>query len=105
MLRYLSIVRRFYRDHVGPTGYGADVPVSGLDVVDAPLYEGRSAGADWIGGGTFGPEGSVITTGVLLVATVWLWRSERLRPGLAATEAGSLMTKNEQTNAEQNQNT
>lgn len=72
-------------------GYAADVSVSGLDVVDAPLYEGVTRGAHWLGGGTFGPEGSVVATGVLLVATVGLWRAGALGRGAAALEAGSLV--------------
>jgi len=72
-------------------GYAADVSVSGLDVVDAPLYEGMTAGADWLGGGTFGPEGSVVATCVLLVATLGLWRAGALKPGSAALDAGSLV--------------
>jgi membrane protease YdiL (CAAX protease family) len=72
-------------------GYVADVSVSGLDVVDAPLYEGTPAGADWLGGGAFGPEGSVVATVVLFVATTWVWRSERLRPGRAAADSGALV--------------
>ena len=38
-------------------GFLADLPVSGLDLVDAPLLEGVSRGPEWIGGGAFGPEG------------------------------------------------
>ena len=72
-------------------GYVADVPVSGLDVVDAPLYEGMTGGGHWLGGGTFGPEGSLVATCVLLVATVGVWRAGSLRPGAAASCAGSLI--------------
>ena len=72
-------------------GYVADVSVSGLDVVDAPFYEGMTGGAQWLGGGVFGPEGSVVATFVLLVATAGLWRAEGLSPGAAASAAGSLV--------------
>ena len=73
-------------------GYVADVPVSGLDVVDAPLYEGATRGAQWLGGGGFGPEGSLVATGVLLAVTVWWWRSEGLKPGVAASKSGALVS-------------
>ena len=79
--------------HVGwnwAHGYLADVLVSGLDVADAPLYEGVTGGPQWLGGGAFGPEGSVVATGVLVAATVTFWRVEWLRPGRSASDAGSL---------------
>ena len=72
-------------------GYAADVSVSGLDLIDAPLYEGSTSGGEWLGGGTFGPEGSVVATAVLLGATVWTLRSVRLVPNAAALRAGSLV--------------
>lgn len=71
-------------------GYAADVPVSGLDLVNAPFYEGSSSGPEWLGGGSFGPEGSVVATAVLLMATVWALRSVRLVPGEEALATGSL---------------
>lgn len=71
-------------------GYAADVPVSGLDLVNAPFYEGNSSGPEWLGGGSFGPEGSVVATAVLLMATVWALRSVRLVPGEEALATGSL---------------
>lgn len=64
-------------------GFMADAPVSGLEVLDAPLYDGAAAGPGWLGGGSFGPEGSVVATLVLGVATVALWRGPWLRPGVA----------------------
>jgi membrane protease YdiL (CAAX protease family) len=74
-------------------GYLADVPVSGLEVVDAPLYEGVSTGPDWLGGGAFGPEGSVVTTVVVLAATAALWWGSWLRPTPAALRADPLMVR------------
>jgi len=71
-------------------GFVADLPVSGLDLVDAPLWEGAPAGAAWIGGGGFGPEGSVLTTGVALAASAALWWGPWLRPGKAARRARPL---------------
>lgn len=71
-------------------GFLADVPVSGLELIDAPLYEGRTAGPDWLGGGGFGPEGSALATVVVLGATMACWRAGWLGPAPAATAAGPL---------------
>jgi hypothetical protein len=71
-------------------GYLGDVPVSGLELMDAPLYEGVVSGPTWLGGGAFGPEGSLVATGVLCAATMLCWRSRALRPGEAALAARPL---------------
>lgn len=79
--------------HVGwnwAHGYLADVPVSGLELLDAPLYEGATRGPAWVGGGSFGPEGSLVATVVLAGACVWCWRTTRLRPSEAALRARPL---------------
>jgi membrane protease YdiL (CAAX protease family) len=39
-----------------------DLPVSGLEMFDAPLYEPTVAGARWFTGGAFGPEGGLVGT-------------------------------------------
>jgi membrane protease YdiL (CAAX protease family) len=43
----------------------------------------REAGPDWLTGGAFGPEGGVVVTGLLVLASGWLgwllWRKERAR--------------------------
>jgi membrane protease YdiL (CAAX protease family) len=65
-------------------GYLADVPVSGLNVVDAPLVEAAALGPEWLGGGSFGPEGSVAATVVLLLAAAACWRGRWPRPEPAA---------------------
>lgn len=72
-------------------GYLVDVPVSGLEVIDAPLYEGAMTGPAWLGGGSFGPEGSVVTTVLVLAATAALWWGPWLRPAEAALRADPLM--------------
>ncbi|MEX2467560.1 MAG: type II CAAX endopeptidase family protein [Gemmatimonadota bacterium] len=59
--------------------YVADLPVSGLELFDAPFYEARMVGPDWLGGGPFGPEGSVLATAVLGGATWWCGRTRRLK--------------------------
>jgi membrane protease YdiL (CAAX protease family) len=71
-------------------GYLTDVPVSGFELMDAPLYEGVVSGPAWLGGGAFGPEGSVIATVVVLCATVVCWRARWLRPSEAALAARPL---------------
>lgn len=71
-------------------GFLADVPVSGLEVIDAPLYEGRAQGPSWLGGGGFGPEGSLVATVLLAAAAALCWRSARLGPGRAALAARPL---------------
>lgn len=71
-------------------GYVSDVPVSGLELLDAPFYEGVPQGPDWLGGGAFGPEGSVVATVVLLGAAAVCWQSRWLRPSRAALKAGPL---------------
>lgn len=80
-------------------GYLVDVPVSGLEVIDAPLYEGVMSGPAWLGGGGFGPEGSVVSTVVVLAATAALWWGPWLRPGDAALKAEPLMMDDTHTKA------
>ncbi|HEX9886401.1 MAG TPA: CPBP family intramembrane glutamic endopeptidase [Longimicrobiales bacterium] len=59
-------------------GWLADVPVSGLELVDAPGVEALTRGPAWLSGGAFGPEGSVLTVLVMLVAAGWVWWTPRL---------------------------
>lgn len=59
-------------------GFAADLPVSGLDVVDAPGLVARMEGPGWLSGGGFGPEGSVVGTALLLGAAGWTLRTGRL---------------------------
>ena len=65
-------------------GFAADVSVSGLELWDTPFYEPVIRGPAWLGGGAFGPEGSLVTTAVLLAAATVLWRAKWLRPSEAA---------------------
>jgi hypothetical protein len=71
-------------------GWLADVPVSGLELMDAPLYEGIVRGPDWLGGGSFGPEGSLVATGVVVAAAALCWRTRWLSPSPAAVAARPL---------------
>lgn len=72
-------------------GFLADLPVSGLELVDSPLYEGVPRGAEWLSGGGFGPEGSPVATVGLGLAALLVWRSHRLRPGKSALETRPLI--------------
>jgi uncharacterized protein len=46
-------------------------PVSGLNLIDTPLYDAVESGGDWWTGGAFGPEAGVVGTLVLAVG-VWV---------------------------------
>jgi len=68
-----------------------DLPVSGIDLIDVPGVTATIAGEPgWWTGGSFGPEGSVLGTVVLLVGTVWAVRTARLRPSDPVLEARPL---------------
>jgi len=72
-------------------GFLSDLPVSGLDLVNTPLLEPVTQGPEWLSGGAFGPEGSVLSTLVLSVATLVLWNSSWLQPGVRAREVRPLI--------------
>ncbi|MEZ4415033.1 MAG: CPBP family intramembrane glutamic endopeptidase [Gemmatimonadota bacterium] len=71
-------------------GFWADLPVSGLDLVDAPYLVAAPRGPTWWGGGAFGPEGGLAALIVLCAATVWLARTGRLSPAPATLMRGPL---------------
>jgi membrane protease YdiL (CAAX protease family) len=50
-----------------------DLPVSGLELYDAPLYEPSDGGRSWLTGGGFGPEGGLAGLLALLLLTVAVW--------------------------------
>ena len=72
-------------------GFILDLPVSGLELVDTPLYEPVTRGPEWLSGGSFGPEGSVLSTLVLCVVTLILWNTSWLQPGVRAKEVRPLI--------------
>lgn len=72
-------------------GFLADLPVSGLEVADSPLYEGVAQGAGWISGGPFGPEGSLLATLGFGFAAYGVWKSPRFRPGKRALDLRPLL--------------
>ncbi|HWN99739.1 MAG TPA: CPBP family intramembrane glutamic endopeptidase [Blastocatellia bacterium] len=57
------------------------LPVSGLVTVDRmALVYGRSGSPEWLSGGSYGPEGGVAATAVLIAVTLLIWRSRVFRP-------------------------
>lgn len=68
-------------------GFIYSLPVSGY-VLPQKLLGVEITGPDWLSGGNYGPEGSVITTGVALLATGWLARTSRL--GVSPAQAREL---------------
>jgi uncharacterized protein len=50
-----------------------DLPVSGLELFDTPLYEPRSIGSAWLTGAGFGPEGGLSGMVALLLVTLGVW--------------------------------
>lgn len=66
----------------------ADLPLSGLELVDAPLIESHVEGPVWLSGGAFGPEGSVLATATVIAAGIWTWRTPRLGRRLRSDSVG-----------------
>jgi uncharacterized protein len=59
-----------------------DLPVSGLEIMDTPMYDAVVGGPVWFTGGAFGPEGGLAGTiafGFGLGALIWY---ARRRPGM-----------------------
>lgn len=57
------------------TGFVADLPVSGLELVDAPLIEVSAPGAALVTGGGFGLEGGLAATFALVLAILVVART------------------------------
>lgn len=51
-----------------------DLPVSGLDWLDTPLYDAMVGGPAWLSGGRFGPEGGLVATIALALGALAMWR-------------------------------
>ncbi|MGQ0813703.1 MAG: lysostaphin resistance A-like protein [Gemmatimonadota bacterium] len=63
-----------------------DLPVSGLELFDAPLYEPVAKGPIWLTGGAFGPEGGVAgLIGLLLVLGGVLWITRKKAEWVTST--------------------
>ncbi|HSC77965.1 MAG TPA: CPBP family intramembrane glutamic endopeptidase [Candidatus Acidoferrales bacterium] len=65
--------------------YVYSLPVSGI-VLSSQLLTAKDHGPQWLTGGDYGPEGSILCTGVLVVAIVWQARTGFLKvaPAMAA---------------------
>lgn len=64
----------------------ADLPVSGLERFDTPLYEPVVTGPDWLTGGAFGPEAGVLGTvsiGLATAAVMWDTRRRNTATSIA----------------------
>lgn len=63
-----------------------DLPVSGLELVNAPLYEPTVGGHAWLTGAGFGPEGGIVGSIGFAVALVAVWKLPGLgiSPGMRA---------------------
>lgn len=61
-----------------------DLPVSGLQGLDAPLYDAAITGPNWLTGGSFGPEGGLVGTLGALLALVLVTRITASGAPLAA---------------------
>jgi membrane protease YdiL (CAAX protease family) len=57
----------------------ADLPVSGLEILNTPLYEPQLSGPEWFTGGAFGPEGGFAGTAAFTAAIVAVWWLGRKR--------------------------
>ena len=73
-------------------GFLLDLPVSGLDIADQPFIESRALGPPLLSGAGFGPEGSLLTTVVLVCAAAWTWWTHRLAPARWTQETPPLAT-------------
>lgn len=62
-------------------GWFFGLPVSGMKVVSNPLFEGNDLGPAWLTGGSYGIEGGVACTIVLVASTILIWRM----PWISAT--------------------
>lgn len=61
------------------------LPLSGIGI--PPLFRVQVSGPEWLSGGAYGPEGSVILTVASLATIVWLWRTKWIAPSPAMEEA------------------
>jgi hypothetical protein len=61
-------------------GWFFGLPVSGLNVVSHPLLKGNDLGPEWLTGGSYGLEGGVAATVVLVVFTFFTWRTRWVSP-------------------------
>jgi uncharacterized protein len=70
-----------------------DLPVSGIQDFDTPLYEPTVSGPAWFTGGSFGPEGGVVGTVGFAVALVAILRLRVVQPDPGVAVAGPLVLR------------
>jgi membrane protease YdiL (CAAX protease family) len=51
------------------------LPVSGMNLVSNPLFQGHNTGPDWLTGGNYGVEGGIAGTIALVLVTIFTWRT------------------------------
>lgn len=56
-------------------GWFFGLPISGINFVSHPLLKGNDLGPVWLTGGSYGIEGGVAATVVLIVFTLFTWRT------------------------------
>src|SRR6185369_8520035 len=56
-------------------GWFFGLPISGINLVANPLLEAQDSGPKWLTGGSYGIEGGVACSLVLILFTVFLWRT------------------------------
>jgi len=59
--------------------YGLNV--SGIEqATQGAIFKASLGGPQWVTGGGYGPEGGIVATVLLILTTVWLWRTEKIKP-------------------------
>lgn len=71
------------------TAFLADLPLSGIRLVDSPMLDVASQGWPLVTGGPFGLEGGLAATAALAVGTGVVWRAPILTPSPTALARGS----------------
>jgi len=61
-------------------GWFFGLPVSGLNVVSHPLLKGNDLGPVWLTGGSYGLEGGIAATIVMVIFTFFTWRTRWVSP-------------------------
>jgi hypothetical protein len=61
-------------------GWFFGLPISGLSFVSHPLLKGTDLGPVWLTGGSYGLEGGVAATIVLVIFTFFTWRTRWVSP-------------------------
>jgi uncharacterized protein len=72
-----------------------DLPVSGIDIFETPLYHAAVRGPDWWSGGAFGPEGGLVGTLGFGAALLLVLRLRRIRRDPRIARAGALVLDRE----------